>query len=224
MKKPRICAAIVNKDLEAIRAIEPFTELFEVRIDLIGHGWQELASQLNKPWIACNRRADEGGKCQEDDARRIEELLQAIDLGADIIDIELRTRNLEEAVQEIKNRAKCLLSFHELEGTPPLNTLREIVDRQVTAGADICKVITTAKQFEDNLTVLQLIAEYPQTKIISFAMGPTGLISRVLCPLSGGDFTYASIEKGKESASGQITVRDLRRLYEIMSGMEKLER
>ena len=87
------------------------------------------------------------------------------------------------------------------------------MQRELEAGADICKVITTAQGFEDNLTVLQLTAEFPETKIVSFAMGPLGFASRILCPLVGGDFTYASIEEGKESAAGQITARDLRKIY-----------
>lgn len=216
MKRPRICAVIVSKDLDAIRAIEPLVELFEVRIDLIGNGWQELAKQLNKPWIACNRCAEEGGKWAGDEARRIDELLKAVKLGAEIVDIELGTRNLEEAIPVIKRGAKCLLSFHELETTPSLDRMKGIVNRQLAAGADICKVITTAQRFEDNLNVLQLITESPKTKIVSLAMGPLGLASRILCPLVGGDFTYASIEKGKESAPGQLTVRDLRKIYEMV--------
>jgi 3-dehydroquinate dehydratase type I len=218
MKRPRICAVIVSKDLAAIKAIEPVVELFEVRIDLIGDGWQEVVKQLHKPWIACNRSAEEGGKWEGDEARRIEKLVTATELGADIVDIELNTRNLEAAMPIIKKRAKCLLSFHELEKTPPLDKMKGIVQQQLSAGADICKVITTARTFGDNLTVLQLIAEFPRTKIISFAMGPLGLASRILCPLVGGDFTYASIEEGKESAPGQITVRNLRAIYEMMAG------
>jgi 3-dehydroquinate dehydratase type I len=217
MKRPRICAVIVNNDLEAIREVKPSVDLFEVRIDLIGDSWQELVKQLNKPWIACNRSPDEGGKGDKGETRRIEELLKAIELGAEIIDIELGTRNLEEAVLKIKNRAKCLLSFHDLKGTPSLDRMREIIQRQLKAGADICKVITTARSSNDNLTVLQLIADFPQTRVVSFAMGPLGFASRVLCPLVGGDFTYASTEKGKESAPGQITVTDLRKLYEMMA-------
>ena len=216
MKRPRICAVIVNNDLEAIREVKPFVDLFEVRIDLIGDSWQELVKQLNRPWIACNRSPDEGGKGDKGETRRIEELLKAIELGAEIIDIELGTRNLEEAVSKIKNRAKCLLSFHDLKGTPSLDRMREIIQKQLKAGADICKMITTARSFDDNLTVLQLIADFPQTRVVSFAMGPLGFASRVLCPLVGGDFTYASTEKGKESAPGQITVTDLRKLYEMM--------
>jgi len=216
MKRPRICAVIVNNDLEAVNEVKPFVDLFEVRIDLIGDGWQELVKQLNKPWIACNRRADEGGRWEGNEARRIEKLLQAIELGADIVDVELETRNLDKIVQLVKKRTKCLLSFHDLEKTPPLEKMKEVVQRQLKAGADICKIITTAQGFEDNLTVLQLISEFPGVRLISFAMGPLGSMSRVLCPLVGGELTYASIEKGKESAQGQITVRDLMKIYEMV--------
>ena len=216
MKRPRICAVIVNKDLEAIRGVEELVELFEVRIDLIGDGWQELTRQLRRPWIACNRSADEGGRWRRNEAERIAELLQAVELGADIIDIEHQTGNLAETVPLIKKGAKCLLSCHELKGTPPLNSLKEIIHQQLKAGADICKVVTTAQSLEDNLTVLQLITDFPEARIVSFAMGDSGSISRILCPLIGGDFTYASIGKGMESASGQITVKELRKLYETV--------
>jgi 3-dehydroquinate dehydratase type I len=91
-----------------------------------------------------------------------------------------------------------------------------VVERQLAADADICKVVTTAGGFEDNLRILQLIAAFPKEKIVTFAMGSLGSLSRVFCPLVGGYFTYASIDTGKESAVGQITVKDLRQLYEMM--------
>ena len=216
MKRPRICAVIATNDLKAVKGVEPFVELFEARIDLIGDGWQELAKQLKKPWIACNRSAEESGSWGEGESKRIEELLKATELGADIIDIELGTRNLKQTVPLIKKRVKCLLSFHDLKRTPPLHRMRGIVQRQMGAGADICKVVTTAQRFEDNLAVLQLISDFPKTRVVSFAMGSLGVASRVLCPLVGGDFIYAAIEEGKESASGQITVRDLRKIYGIL--------
>ncbi len=216
MRKPRICAVIISNDPKAVKEVEPFVDLFEVRIDLISDGWQELAKQLNKPWIACNRSADEGGQWQGNEARRVEQLLQAIELGADIVDIELRTKNLEKIIQLIKKRRKCLLSFHDLEKTPPLEQMKGILSQQLKAGADICKIITTAQRFEDNLTVLRLISESPGVKLVSFAMGALGSMSRVLCPLVGGEFTYASIEQGKESARGQVTVKDLTEIYEMV--------
>ena len=216
MRKSRICAVITDTNAEAIKEVEPLVDLFEIRIDLIGDGWPELVKQLNKPWIACNRSADEGGQWQGNEARRVEKLLQAIELGADTVDIELATKNLEKVVKLTKKRVKCLLSSHNLEKTPPLDEMKDIVGRQLKAGADICKVVTTAQGFEDNLAVSQLIAEFPGVKLVSFAMGTLGYLSRVLCPLVGGDFTYASIEKGKESAQGQITVSELLEIYEMV--------
>lgn len=217
MKKPKICASIVNMDLAAINVVEPLVELFEVRIDLIGNCWQEVAKQLKKPWIACNRMAQEGGNWQESEARRKEELLKACELGASIVDIELSSTNLGRLVPLIKKRAKCLLSLHELDKTPTLDRLQKIVKRQLAAGADICKVVTTARKFDDNLTILKLIPEFPKARMVAFAMGPLGLPSRILSPLFGSDFTYAAIEKGGESAPGQITVTSLKELYQMVS-------
>ncbi len=217
MNKPRICAVIVNDDLAPLKEVEPLADLLEVRIDLIGDGWQELVRHLAKPWIATNRISDEGGEWQGNQARRIEELLRAIELGADMVDIELRTKNLKNIVSLVKKRAKCILSFHDLKKTPALDEMKKIIQRQLEAGADICKVVTTARESEDNLAVLQLVSELHENKIVAFAMGQVGQTSRVLSPLAGADFTYASIEKGSESAPGQITVQELTRIYEMVA-------
>jgi len=219
VNKPRICAVIVNTDLKAVKEIEPLADLFEVRIDIIGEGWQGLVKKLKRPWIATNRTVDEGGKWQGTEARRIEALLQAIALGAEMVDIEFKTKNLENIVPLVKKRVKCILSFHDLEKTPHYDELKGIVQKQIKAGADICKVVTTARQFEDNLAVLRLVSEFSGNKVVSFAMGQEGQLSRVLSPLAGADFTYAAIEVGKESAPGQITVKEMTQIYGMMKGI-----
>ena len=203
MKKPGICAVIVNNNLEPVKEIEPLVDLFEVRIDLIGDHWPEIAKHLTKPWIACNRIAGEGGRWPGNEAGRIEKLLQAIELGAAIVEM-------------VRKRAECLLSFHDMQKTPSFYEMKGIIENQLEAGADICKVVTTAQTFEDNATVLRLIPESPGARLISLAMGPLGSLSRVLCPLIGGQFTYASIDKGGESAPGQVTVRELVTIYKMM--------
>ena len=101
MKRPRICAVIVNNDLEAIREVKPLVDLFEVRIDLIGDSWQELVKQLNRPWIACNRSPDEGGKGDKDETRRIEELFRAMELGATdyLVKDQISPESLERSIR-----------------------------------------------------------------------------------------------------------------------------
>ena len=216
MNKPRVCAVITGDDPEAARDAEPLVDLYEVRIDLIGAGWRRLASRLKKPWIACNRMSAEGGAWRGGEKQRIEELLGAVELGAETVDIELRSRNLPDIVGSIKSRASCLISFHDFTGTPPLEELKETVRRQVESGADICKVVTTAHSFDDNLTVLRLLLDFPAQKMVSFAMGETGTASRILSPLAGGYFTYASLKTGSESAAGQVTVWQLKELHGLL--------
>jgi len=214
---PRLCATIVDSDLAALDVIEPLVDLFEVRIDLIGKGWQKVAAYLKKPWIACNRRAQEGGKWSGKEALRIKELRRAVEIGASIIDIELATPGIDAIIKEIKGRAECLVSYHNIKETPPLDRLRQIVINQLAAGADICKVVSTARRFKDNLAVLELLTVFPEAKVVAFAMGAAGQISRVICPLVGGYFTYASMKEGQESAKGQITASDLREVYRMLA-------
>ena len=218
MKKPRICVTIVDSDLVAIKAIGPEVDMFEVRLDLVGPGWQELIKFLQKPWIACNRSPEEGGKGGPDEIKRVEELLRAVEAGASMVDIELRTRDLADVVPLIKSKAKCLLSFHDMVKTPSYATLAKIVESQIKAGADICKIVTTAQSLEDNLTHLKLIHHFPETKMIAFAMGEPGRISRILSPLAGGYLTYACMSPGRESATGQIPVKELNELYRYLRG------
>jgi len=43
-------------------------------------------------------------------------------------------------------------------------------------------------------------------------MGRKGRLTRILAPLLGCPFTYASIDGGKETAEGQIDAASLRRI------------
>ncbi len=213
MIRPKICGVLVDADEAAAFAVEEYVDLYEVRIDMIGDGWESLAARLKRPWIACNRSQSEGGRSRDTEGKRIELLLKASLLGASMVDLELATNGLSKMVALIKEHSTCLLSYHDLEDTPSLENLVDIVDRQLSAGADICKVVTTARKFDDNLRVLQLAGKFPGRGVISFAMGPIGVLSRILCPLAGGAFTYASVGGGKESAPGQVTAAELRAIY-----------
>jgi 3-dehydroquinate dehydratase-1 len=216
MDRPRICTVIVDKaDVGAALAAARFVDLFEVRIDLIGDGWRDVAKRLTKPWLATNRVASEGGKWSGDEDSRVNELLAALDLGAELVDIELQTAGVERIVKAIKSRAKCVVSFHEWNAMPTLEELEGVVRRQLAVGADICKVVGRAVRFEDNVTPLQLIGRFPGTSLIALSIGPEGVIGRTLSPLLGGYLTYATAGQGKESAPGQSPAPDLRRIYDI---------
>ena len=217
MDRPRICLAIVDNDREALREAEPLADLLEVRLDLVGPGWPELAKSVRRPWIATDRRKEEGGRGETSEAEREAVLLRAVEAGASIVDIEYQTGNLAEFVPLLKARVECLISYHDLSGTPSFEALSSIVENQIKAGADICKVVTFARDTADNLTVLRLVHEYRKSRIVAFAMGEAGRISRVLSPLAGAYFTYASIRKGKESAQGQLSIEELKQIFRYLA-------
>jgi 3-dehydroquinate dehydratase type I len=211
---PRICVPVISS-AQVLTSADQLADLYEVRIDLIGKEWRKVAADLKKPWIACNRRVEEGGLCREKDDKRIKELLAALDIGAGFIDIELGTDNVDSIIRQIKGRAEVIVSYHNLLETPPFDRLVQIVHNELAAGADICKVVTTANEIRDNVEILELDTLFRDKKIIAFAMGLAGQISRVMCPLVGGYLTWASTEAGNESAEGQMAVEDLRRIYRM---------
>ncbi len=215
MRRIRICASVTENNYDIAAGIESFVDFYELRLDLIGNGWQEWVGKLNKPWIACNRLPEEGGKWSGTEAERTAKLYEAVELGARIVDIEMRTENLGDIIGRLKKKkVQCLISMHNIIETPDLDELKRIVHREVAKGADICKVATTAKRFEDNLTVLRLFPLFRGVKLVALTMGDVGVSSRVLSPMLGGYFTYASIMEGKESAPGQLTAAYLRSFYE----------
>jgi 3-dehydroquinate dehydratase-1 len=217
MPSPEICACIVSPDdLEAAIAVRDTVSLYEVRMDLIGGEWPRVAAALPLPWIACNRLVSQGGACECEEGARLDALLQAIDLGATAVDIEMTAPDAPAFIRDVEDRLRVIVSHHDFERTADEEVLAEIVAEQRRLGADICKVVTTAVSTEDTVTVLRLARRFHAEGIITFAMGPLGMASRVLAPLEGASFTYASLATGRESAPGQLTVGALRSIYDAM--------
>ena len=88
----------------------------------------------------------------------------------------------------------------------------------VRLGADVVKIVPFARFWEDNLNILSLIpfAKERKQKIVAFCMGEKGKISRIFSPFLGAAWTYASLDKNKLSAPGQLTVRELKDIWEKM--------
>ena len=92
------------------------------------------------------------------------------------------------------------------------------MEEMLAADADILKLVTMARQPEDNLRVLSLIpqAQARGKEIIAFCMGPLGKWSRVTAPLMGSFLTFAPFSKSGASAPGQLTVNEVKRLWKTL--------
>ncbi|NIR87460.1 type I 3-dehydroquinate dehydratase [Candidatus Bathyarchaeota archaeon] len=224
----RICVSVLPETVaEALELVEKAenhrADLIEVRLDgLREHGeLHDIAGCSKVPLIATNRSVKCHGKFRGSEAERKQILLKASGNGFEYVDIELFTSELGGIVSDVHEiGVKSIVSFHDFNQTPSLIQMEEILRKQISSGADVCKVVTTAKSIEDNLIVLNFVSKAcKRAKTVCFSMGELGKVSRLLSPLFGGSFTFASLEKGRETAWGQLTIQEMRAAYETLGLM-----
>ena len=186
-----------------------------------------LVSQSPLPCIVTCRSAAEGGHYDADDMARVSlyERLGTSDWPPQYLDIEYatytRSANLRQKVnlavdhprQQRDVRTGLVLSAHDFTGRPP-DLLRRIEGMQDQAAARVVKIAYHARSIRDNLEIFDLLSENAGGRpMIALAMGPFGLMSRVLAPKFGGFLTFATLRKQSTTAPGQPTVRELIDLY-----------
>ena len=223
-----ICISIVPEtNEEALRLLAralPEADLVELRIDRIGEPDLPLLLHTGKERIlVTNRRRDEGGFFASCENRRMELLREAVGLGACCVDIEARTGaaavgRLGKAIRAKGGKTRLIVSHHDLSGTPSRQTLMKRLKACQELGADIVKIVTLANAVDDNLRVLELIPQARKMgqEIVAFCMGEKGRLSRVAAPILGSCIGYVCLEKGAESAPGQLTAGEMEAILGIL--------
>ena len=86
---------------------------------------------------------------------------------------------------------------------------------EIRTYSNYAKLVTTANDIEDSLRILDLYKNTHGLILIAFAMGESGIISRIFSTLlkrtASAPFTYAALEK--RIAPGQLTLKQMKRLY-----------
>jgi 3-dehydroquinate dehydratase type I len=194
----------------------------EIRLDYLEEptpNLQKLFRTLPGPVIATNRLAAEGGRWQGEEADRLKLLAEALALKVTCLDVELAAdASFRRELAARREKTKLILSWHDFTGTPETARLESVLAEMLATDADILKLVTLARQPEDNVRMLSLI---PQAKaqgkeIIAFCMGPLGKWSRLAAILMGSFLTFAPFSKSGASAPGQLTVNDLKKMWRTL--------
>ena len=199
-------------------------EAVELRIDRIQRpDLALLVGTREGALLVTNRRKKEGGFFEGSEKDRVDLLVEAAKRGADFVDIEAGTGEslIGRLASELRRKggaAKMIVSHHDFQGTPSWAGLVRRFNSCRSFGAHAVKIVTYAHSAEDNLRLLRLIPRSlaEGQPIIAFCMGPRGRVSRLLAPLLGSLITYASLRKGAESAPGQWTVAEMRKIMELI--------
>lgn len=220
-----LCVPIIGRDaqevLQKTERANSVADMLEIRLDLMDRfDLREILHAARKPVIVTYRSEGEGGMGVADCGVRAGHLAKAIEMGAELVDVEYSLPPaFRHQLFRLKGSSRFIVSTHLLSGTPSRETLEEILGKMAATGAEIVKIVTRARSEEDNLRVLELIpmARRSGVKIIAFCMGQAGKISRIASCLMGGYLTFVSLEKGEESAEGQISIGEMKQILSILS-------
>jgi 3-dehydroquinate dehydratase/shikimate dehydrogenase len=222
---PDVCIALGFADpeelaLQARREIEAGEAFLEFRLDYLRQpqaGVEAIRNLLEEHpecvvLATCRRRQNHGrfnGSIEE----QVRLLQAAAKAGAKAVDLEIESaEQTVSALPELRLAARLIVSYHNFEGTPPLET---VLRRLLRCPADAYKIVTMARKPSDLHRLLALAKAHSRTPIIVLAMGEIGFPSRVLSPRFGGLFTYAAPSTAEGTASGQVSARVLRHLYRL---------
>ena len=192
----------------ALRRAAEVADIVELRLDLMGEfDLPRLLDGRPCPVIVTCRAVREGGRWHGAESARLDVLRQAIDLGAEYVDVEADAFHL---IRE-HGQSRLIASSHDFTAMPP--DLPALWQRLAATGADVVKVVGMARDARDTVPVELMLGAADRPTIV-IAMGPAGLATRVLalrhqsCLL-----TFCSLEVGGGTAPGQIGVADLLDVY-----------
>lgn len=212
-----ITAETAEEAIKDMKQAEKLADLVELRIDFIKNidenKLEKLLKSKKKKIIVNCRPKSLCGNFDGNEEKRINLLKKAI-LKSDFIDIEIESdKNTIKKIIGSRNKSKIIVSHHNLKETPSLKELNNEYNEIKKLNPDLIKIVTTANSVNDNFIIFNLLKG--KNDLIAFCMGLRGQISRILAPKYGSRITFASLKEGKESASGQISIEEMKDIYNI---------
>ena len=221
----KICTSIATDDVQSIakqaaQAFELGADYVEIRFDFLKPEQLQSAIDASKSIknkaVFTLRSKDQGGKFAGSEQDRVKWLYKLAEQKPMLLDVELDTLQANDELADFLERQKTpvLVSWHDFQKTPPNDKIADILS-EMRVFSNYVKVVTTAKSVTDSLKLLELYDTATGLNPIFFAMGEAGVVSRVMCTIIGNaPFTYSSLDNAV--APGQLTVRQMRRLYDRM--------
>jgi 3-dehydroquinate dehydratase-1 len=235
---PLICSPLVARTAgrlaeESAAVLAKRPDVIEWRVDffdqvadpqaVVASGRRLREAAGDTPIIFTCRGAHEGGQPIALDAEGVAALLETVAAAgfADLVDFELS--NPAALVRRVRERtrergARLILSYHNFGYTPGHEAL---VDRFLEAdrlGADVAKVATMPRDRFDVLTLLSATAtaeSKARIPLISMAMGPLGVATRMVGGVFGSALSFAVGEGA--SAPGQPPIADLAAVFAALA-------
>lgn len=199
-----LCATVTGAttaELVRARDAAAAADLVELRLDTVDvPDVQGAIAGRPRPVVVTCRPRWEGGAFDGPEEVRASLLSQALEHGAEFVDVEYASACRDALLQRARERV--IVSHHDFEGVP--RDLGVRLSAMRATGAAVVKLAVTARRLCDQLPLFELAEQEgasPQ-RHVCVAMGEAGIPSRVLAARLGNAWTYA----GEAVAPGQLSL------------------
>ncbi len=194
-----LCETVTGRtmaELVAARDAAAGADLVELRLDGVQDVDVAMALAGRRvPAIVTCRPTWEGGRWDGPEEQRRTLLRQALDLGADYVDVEWRA-GFDDLLRAHPDR--LVVSSHDFIGVP--QDLAEQARAMRRTGAAVIKIAVTPSRLSETLPLIDIARE---GRAVVVGMGEQGIPSRLLATRFGSRWSYG----GNAAAPGQIAVR-----------------
>lgn len=205
--------ASVREAVEATSSVPEGAGIVEVRLDRFDEAPDLRAIRRafgGVALMATARSCAEGGGFSGGAEERKRLLRGAVDAGFEWVDVEFRSGL--DLLRELPTD-RVVLSFHDVNGIPP-DLARLLLAMEATRAAHV-KIVATAKDSRDALTLLRLQKESRSNRLSCFGMGEAGIATRALAPYFGARLAFGALRGGESTAPGQLPAADLSEVYGV---------
>ena len=167
------------------------------------------------PLILTLRKISQGGVYPHDEVTRLQTIRDLCAFKPDYVDLEFDIpQDFLCDLQITYPRIKFICSYHDFKSTP--DDLGALLAHMQHPAFYAYKIATMAQCTLDALRLL-LFVKYQQhaTRLTCIGMGEAGTSTRILGPILGNTFTYASVSNEDKTAAGQLTLEELIHTYHV---------
>ncbi len=180
-----------------------------------------LLAKAPLPILCVCKKVDEKGGFTGTREAQAQVLLDAIKYGAKYVDIPLNMPDKlnKKIVQNARKKGvKVIISHHDFKSTPELSKMLKITQKMTQKGANVVKLAVTSKSLQDAIDIICLGKYLQEQKMphILIGMGQKGRLTRILTPTLGGEMMFATLSKKGQTATGQFTVKQLKKAWSLI--------
>lgn len=231
--RPAVVVPLTGTDAAALRtevaaALTAGPDVVEWRVDHLAERAEAtrvavaLRADLGDvPLLVTVRTLPEGGHADVTDVEYLALLQELLGTGAvDLLDVEItRDAATVRTLVDLAHAAgvPVVASQHDFDGTPAQDELVRRLLHMADAGADVLKIAVMPQDAGDVLALLGATWEASHRTdrpLITMAMGPVGVASRIAGGVFGSAATFAAV--GRASAPGQVGIAPLRAALDLL--------